>query len=44
LDADASGRSYGLRLPHTELGPASGNAHRRACLRALAEFDAAAAP
>jgi len=44
LDADASGRSYGLRLPHTELGPASGNAHRRACLRALAEFDAEAAP
>jgi uncharacterized protein (DUF58 family) len=41
LDADASGRSYGLRLPHLELGPASGSTHRRACLRALAEFDGA---
>ncbi len=44
LDADASGHSYGLRLPHTEIAPASGGAHRLACLRALAEVGGAPPP
>jgi uncharacterized protein (DUF58 family) len=41
LDADAAGRAYGLRLPGVAVAPALGAAHRRACLRALAAFDAA---
>ncbi|MDD3765241.1 MAG: DUF58 domain-containing protein [Nevskiales bacterium] len=36
LDADADGHDYGLRLPHTTVPPAHGEAHRFACLKALA--------
>jgi uncharacterized protein (DUF58 family) len=36
LAADASGAEYGLRLPGRELALAHGDAHRRACLDALA--------
>jgi uncharacterized protein (DUF58 family) len=36
LDADAAGVAYGLRLGATELGPSVGDAHRDACLKALA--------
>jgi len=43
LDADRAARPYGLRLPETSLGPDTGPAHRRACLRALAAHDEAAA-
>jgi uncharacterized protein (DUF58 family) len=39
LEAHAAGRSYGLRLPGHSLGPATGLAHRDACLRALAGFE-----
>jgi uncharacterized protein (DUF58 family) len=38
LDADGAGLAYGLRLPGQEFGPAQGEAHRRACLTALALF------
>jgi uncharacterized protein (DUF58 family) len=38
LDAAAAQRSYGLRLPGTEIAPARGLAHRAACLRALARY------
>lgn len=40
VDCDADGRSYGLRLPGTELRPATGPLHRHECLKALALFDA----
>ena len=36
LLADRSGAAYGLRLPHVELQPDSGDAHRQRCLEALA--------
>lgn len=36
LDAHHGGRPYGLRLPEREIGPALGEAHKRACLTALA--------
>ena len=36
LDADASGYSYGLRIPDRTLPPASGPSQRADCLRALA--------
>ncbi len=36
LQADKLGIDYGLRLPGTEVRPASGEAHRRRCLEALA--------
>ena len=36
LQADKLGLDYGLRLPAREIMPASGDAHRRACLEALA--------
>ncbi len=36
LDYEAAGRPYGLRLPKRELAPDLGDAHRLACLRALA--------
>lgn len=36
LLASTSGVSYGLRLPEVTLGPDCGEAHRAACLRALA--------
>ena len=39
VDADRTGRDYGLRLPGAEFPPAHGNAHRHRCLQALAEFD-----
>jgi uncharacterized protein (DUF58 family) len=36
LLADRSGAAYGLRLPHLELQPDTGDAHRQRCLEALA--------
>ncbi|MBA4256495.1 MAG: DUF58 domain-containing protein [Polaromonas sp.] len=36
LAADRLGLDYGLRLPHTELGPDQGPRHRQHCLEALA--------
>ena len=38
LELERINRRYGLRLPSTLLAPASGAAHRDACLRALALF------
>jgi len=40
LAAERSGAHYGLRLPGTELAPARGDAHRSACLEALALYQA----
>ncbi|MDH3304610.1 MAG: DUF58 domain-containing protein [Gammaproteobacteria bacterium] len=39
VDADRTREDYGLRLPGTEFEPAHGEAHRRACLEALALFE-----
>ncbi len=39
LDADAGGFRYGLSLPGAEIAPSSGEAHRHACLKALALFN-----
>lgn len=36
LQADRMGSDYGLRLPSSEIAPGCGEAHRRACLEALA--------
>jgi uncharacterized protein (DUF58 family) len=36
IAADKLGSNYGLRLPGREIKPASGEAHKRACLEALA--------
>lgn len=36
LAADKLGADYGLRLPQREIKPSSGEAHKRACLEALA--------
>lgn len=36
LQADKLGLDYGLRLPHATVPPASGEAHKRRCLEALA--------
>lgn len=36
LDADRDGLHFGLRLPGVTIAPAAGDAHRRACLEALA--------
>ena len=36
LDAERAGRSYGLRLPDTEIPPGQGPGHRHRCLQALA--------
>ncbi len=36
LAADKLGSDYGLRLPSREIKPANGEAHKRACLEALA--------
>jgi uncharacterized protein (DUF58 family) len=36
LAADKLGLDYGLRIPSREINPASGEAHKRACLEALA--------
>ncbi|HEY5637785.1 MAG TPA: DUF58 domain-containing protein [Burkholderiales bacterium] len=38
LAAEQAGAHYGLRLPGTEFAPAHGDAHRTACLQALALF------
>jgi uncharacterized protein (DUF58 family) len=40
LAADRAGRPFGLRLPGMELAPATGPAHRQACLEQLAGFRA----
>ncbi|HSD52700.1 MAG TPA: DUF58 domain-containing protein [Burkholderiales bacterium] len=39
LAAEDANVAYGLRLPGCELGPAFGESHRDACLKALALFD-----
>jgi len=36
IQADKLGLDYGLRVPGREIAPAAGEAHRRACLEALA--------
>jgi uncharacterized protein (DUF58 family) len=36
LEAERLGLTYGLRLPSLEIAPASGDAHQRQCLEALA--------
>jgi uncharacterized protein (DUF58 family) len=41
LAADRAGAHYGLRLPGVEIAPARGDAHRSACLQALALFQLA---
>jgi uncharacterized protein (DUF58 family) len=38
LESDAAQRAFGLRIPGKEIPPATGAAHRFACLRALAVF------
>jgi len=38
LAADRAGTLYGLRLPGVEIAPGRGDAHRGACLQALALF------
>lgn len=38
LEAERAGLRYGLRLPGTGIAPDGGEAHRHACLRALALF------
>jgi uncharacterized protein (DUF58 family) len=40
LAADRAGAHYGLRLPGVEIPPARGDAHRAACLQALALHEA----
>lgn len=40
LAAERGGALYGLRLPGTELAPERGDAHRAACLQALALYQA----
>jgi uncharacterized protein (DUF58 family) len=42
LDSEAAQRTYGLRIPGTEIMPSRGEWHRSACLRALAGHPAAA--
>ncbi|MGI9248757.1 MAG: DUF58 domain-containing protein [Woeseiaceae bacterium] len=39
VDADRTFEDFGLRLPGVEFEPAHGEAHRRACLTALALFE-----
>jgi hypothetical protein len=36
LQADRLGQDYGLRLPHQQIPPGTGEAHKRRCLEALA--------
>lgn len=43
LDASASGRAYGLRLPSRVVAPGGGPGHRERCLEALALFNIDAA-
>jgi uncharacterized protein (DUF58 family) len=38
LAAERAGTSYGLRLPGAEIAPGRGDAHRNACLQALALY------
>ena len=38
LLSEAAQRTYGLRIPGTEIAPSRGAAHRSACLRALARY------
>jgi uncharacterized protein (DUF58 family) len=38
VDADRTSEDYGLRLPDAEFEPSHGEAHRRACLEALAMY------
>lgn len=38
LEADRQQHQYGLRLPGNSIAPGHGNAHREACLKALALF------
>jgi uncharacterized protein (DUF58 family) len=40
LDAEATQRNYGLRLPGTVIAPGRGDAHRYACLKVLALYEA----
>jgi uncharacterized protein (DUF58 family) len=42
LDSEAARRTYGLRMPGTEILPSRGDRHRSACLRALARYPSAA--
>jgi len=44
LAAERSGAHYGLRLPGTEIAPGRGDAHRGACLEALALYQPGAGP
>ena len=39
LESERSGVQYGLRLPGVEIAPGRGEAHRTACLQALALYD-----
>lgn len=41
LDAQATDRHYGLKLPGTEIQPSTGHKHQHNCLKALACFGAA---
>ena len=38
LAADSRNQSFGLKLPHTLIAPARGQAHKKKCLRALALY------
>ncbi|MEO5573958.1 MAG: DUF58 domain-containing protein [Gammaproteobacteria bacterium] len=38
LDADTAGHPFGLRLPGRQISPGAGDAHKHACLAALALF------
>jgi uncharacterized protein (DUF58 family) len=38
LSSEAAQRTYGLRIPGTDITPSRGPAHRSACLRALARY------
>lgn len=44
LESDAARHRYGFRIPGLEMAPALSDAHRRACLRALAAFADGGAP
>lgn len=39
IDTHAGGQPYGLRLPGREIPPATGDAHLRQCLEALARYE-----
>src|SRR5438874_1429934 len=39
LEAERSGAQYGLRIPGVEIAPGRGEAHRAACLHALALYE-----